>query len=142
MELLELKEYLKWLSYQNNIEKELLKEILSKKIYELNSVEAKLLSRHLKEIRLIRNIEKVLNGDRVVGLEYDLKNINLDDLINYKLSKEEIENANELINSNNINLDKLINNYDNLNIIDTYIVYKLRINKNKNFEFALFGKGK
>ena len=126
MENLDLKEYLKWLKYQTNEEKELLKEILPKKITELNNEEAKFFGKHLKKVKIIRKLEERLKGNKAFYLEYDLRSINLDDLINSKLKVEEKELADNLIKNNNIDLENLINNYDNLNIIDTYIVYKLR----------------
>lgn len=116
-----IKEYLKWLNYE--IEKIDFKD---KRLIDLNSEEIKDFSKKIKKIRLLRKLKEHLKNNMVLCLENDIKEIDLEEIINNTLSKEEIDKADVLISSDNINLNNLISNYDNLNIIDTYIVYKLR----------------
>ncbi len=128
MDKLVIKEYIKWLNYE--IEKIDFKDKL---LIDLNSEEMKDFSEKIKKIRLLRKLKEHLKNNRFLCLENDIKEIDLEEIINNILSKEEIDKCDELIN-NNINLNKLIDNYDNLNIIDSYIVYKLRKSDKKRYK--------
>lgn len=133
-------EWVKWLLYVPEFEKEKLKKIKNKKADELDIDELKMLLEEKENknmARIIKKVDKNQASQKENLLVYDyMNNHKISDFMLSKLTKEELEYAKEKITEyttklskdelrEKINNDKKSEVYENLSMVDSYILNTL-----------------
>ena len=123
-------EWLKWLSYEPCFEKNKIKEIERKKAKDLSIDELHELITYKERLemkKLIINYQDDKCNDEELLKVYNYINKPIDNIVLDKLTKEELEQVKQKMNSiNKLTKDELKqmkDNYDKLNMIDSYIIH-------------------
>ena len=143
------KEWIKWLSYYSDDTKNKLNEIINKPNENLSYNEMREYEKFREELKALVLLNRYLddnitNSDYKFLLDFMCKE-SIEDYMKSKLTKEELESANEKINkysnvpktilNNKIMSEKNEEVYDNLSMEDAYVLHMIsKINHQRNLE--------